>query len=1507
MWSVVKKVSYLLGFGEEEPEIDIDEVRRVLSEEQQQEDEGGAEEGIIRRQDLLEEHDGVGCQNRSGIVTLLSDDYGFVDGKLCFNLKDCPLDVRIGDCVTYIAYRLFADDEWRISKILIVQDRSWDDDNGTQTAEPAAPVINKVLDTILKNIVGKVHERNGREVTIVPDMVTFNLDSVSSDFVPIIGDWIELEALVQTNVYDNDSGDVDGSGDTGDVVLQVNSIRPLRSRVQVGRVTHWDTRTFVGTISTGILFTRDALDFGYIPTVGDEVVVDAIESDQIGFIWRALTVVSVHKTAHLEEKQAADRELSTLLTDKEGVIISRECSFGEMLVGDEKSISVSVTNDGDKDHWITKAEFVSESQMNLMAPLIRHGPLQLPAGKSLTFKFKARARFIGKSSEMFVWTFECFKIGRNLELNVTSDLTNNCIQEEKVSDVYSSKNYNSVRNIEMAWFDRALERSGNNGVIVSGVRPMKNPSFIPVRLGNFILPKKLIKIFLNGGDMSFGHGEKRLTPSKLKDEYPCLGETLNPTSYSERLHTLLFLEEVENIYRMNQFNIERGYFRHSGKYLSLFVEGLSERRPSLIVGDRVIASPCTYKGESNCMSYEGYIHKIQYNEILVQFGERFHQICDGEYRVKFEMSRGNFVKCHQAVKLVHKFLKASWLFPTCVKYKPAQIIITDEAEYVGNTENISTNEGSGVGENIDGRHVMKSTAVVPDTSNQNEVISSGTDKLKDCCIVDSHDSVNSDINSQSNISKNEKNIINLSAATNRDSEIECLSISSSQVNNIADENFNNCEKLRNVLGKSNPDSSKGRPPTTTAATVDNNVNVVTEVEESKRVNQSLRSSTKHVAVITDQTGVGKSNLDSNKGRPPNNSNNIGGGSDDDDDVISIVSLESEEIKRVNQNLYKSAERIIANSIDQTSTTDSVAINKKVKSVFDHFKSTQTENSINRNGKENIEAVNKIRTVEEIERFSLQGGNVRKTSADKMSTSSSNDVNLKKAVTKRESATKKPPNKHERNKKNYWFDEGSDEDEKSEIVYETIKRKVYWFNHRLNHYQKEAVRSVLKGEARPLPYVIFGPPGTGKTITLVETILQIYHLIPESRLLIGTPSNSSADLISERLLDSGVLIPGTLTRLVGFNYMQESRLPVSLLPYCAVASMAGVKDNNAQSMVIGRNRITVGTCNTLGILYNAGFPKGHFTHVIVDEAGQATEPELLIPLAFLNARRGQSVLAGDPNQLGPVILSRYAKEFGLGESFLVRLLHTSPYRKDEVGFRDTNGYNPHLVTLLIDNYRSLPEILTLPSTLFYNCLLVPRVNEKDSQEIAVLKRVCAALELPPTRSDGRLPSAVLFHGIHGQDLQTEESPSWFNPHEIAQSVMYLQGLYDGGLTPEECGILTPYNKQAAKIRQMINRLHMEAPKVGSVEEFQGQERMAIILSSVRSSRQYLSHDIKHNMGFIACPRRLNVALTRARAMLIIIGDPHLLVMDVYWKSVLEYCVKNDAYRGCDLPYSLCDNE
>lgn len=135
-------------------------------------------------------------------------------------------------------------------------------------------------------------------------------------------------------------------------------------------------------------------------------------------------------------------------------------------------------------------------------------------------------------------------------------------------------------------------------------------------------------------------------------------------------------------------------------------------------------------------------------------------------------------------------------------------------------------------------------------------------------------------------------------------------------------------------------------------------------------------------------------------------------------------------------------------------------------------------------------------------------------------------------------------------------------------------KLEWFNKHLNFYQKEAVRNILLGKARPLPFLIFGPPGTGKTITLIETILQLLRLMPESRILVGAPSNSAADVLAIRLIDSGVLKPGDLVRYVAHKYALDNSIPTKLVPYCATADLAkeGTRKN---AHTVTANGLTLG--------------------------------------------------------------------------------------------------------------------------------------------------------------------------------------------------------------------------------------------------------------------------------------------------------------------------------------------
>lgn len=478
-------------------------------------------------------------------------------------------------------------------------------------------------------------------------------------------------------------------------------------------------------------------------------------------------------------------------------------------------------------------------------------------------------------------------------------------------------------------------------------------------------------------------------------------------------------------------------------------------------------------------------------------------------------------------------------------------------------------------------------------------------------------------------------------------------------------------------------------------------------------------------------------------------------------------------------------------------------------------------------------------------------------------------------------------------------------------------KLEWINRRLNLRQKKAVFNILLGEARPLPYIIFGPPGTGKTVTLVETILQIYKLMKNSRILIATPSNSSANLVAERLLESRLLQAGDMVRVVAHHVVAEGRLPQKLIPFSATINIGASacadnideKQNGIQSLnttLIMSRRIIVGTCMAVGQMISLGLPKGHFSHIVVDEAGQSTEPEILLPLAFLAHETGQAILAGDPHQLGPVVQSSLARSFGLDKSLLSRLLPKFPYQRDATGFPESGGYDPRLVTRLTVNYRSLPDILELPSSLFYDSDLEPSICDTESYEAHLLARVTKRLAIPH--------SAVVFHGIRGCELQDGDSPSFFNPQEMFHVCEYVRQLLAAGVTCDEIGVITPYQKQVSQLRWFLEKVSLaggETPqpiKIGSVEEFQGQEKMVIILSTVRSigsgQVEFIGRrTAKQLLGFVNNKERLNVAISRARALLLVCGDPEVLCVDHYWRSVVIYCLEKGSYIGTGVPKIL----
>uniref|UniRef100_A0A8B9GB15 RNA helicase n=1 Tax=Amazona collaria TaxID=241587 RepID=A0A8B9GB15_9PSIT len=303
--------------------------------------------------------------------------------------------------------------------------------------------------------------------------------------------------------------------------------------------------------------------------------------------------------------------------------------------------------------------------------------------------------------------------------------------------------------------------------------------------------------------------------------------------------------------------------------------------------------------------------------------------------------------------------------------------------------------------------------------------------------------------------------------------------------------------------------------------------------------------------------------------------------------------------------------------------------------------------------------------------------------------------------------------------------------------------------------------------------------------------------------------------------------------------------------------------------------------------------GHFTHVILDEAGQATEPESLIPIGLISEANGQIVLVGDPKQLGPVIKSRIALTFGLNMSFLERLTSREIYLRGKDAFAACGAYNPLLITKLTKNYRSHPALLALPSKLFY---------DKELEVCADTSIVNSLLHW------GKLPKKgfpLIFHGIRGNETRESHNPSWFNPAEAVQVMQYCSHLAksDNAAVPvTDIGVITPYRKQVEKIRFLLRSIDLADIKVGSVEEFQGQEYKAVILSTVRSCEGLLDDD-KYCLGFLFNPKRFNVAVTRAKALLIVIGNPHVLAKDPCFCALLEYSLMNGVYVGCDLPPEL----
>ncbi|KAJ8508765.1 hypothetical protein ONZ45_g9006 [Pleurotus djamor] len=453
----------------------------------------------------------------------------------------------------------------------------------------------------------------------------------------------------------------------------------------------------------------------------------------------------------------------------------------------------------------------------------------------------------------------------------------------------------------------------------------------------------------------------------------------------------------------------------------------------------------------------------------------------------------------------------------------------------------------------------------------------------------------------------------------------------------------------------------------------------------------------------------------------------------------------------------------------------------------------------------------------------------------------------------------------------------------------VKIPTLTFNNQLiasNPAQKQAVDSIVSQPPGSIPFVIFGPPGTGKTVTLVEAIQGVLATQRNARILACAPSNSAADLIAERLTSAGraSLKPNELFRFYAPSRSKDT-IPDSLNRY--IYTLASGHLSVPILTTMKAFRVVVATCVSSSFAHGIGMPRGHFTHIFVDEASQATEPEVMVPIKTMADTKTNIVLSGDPKQLGPIVRSKFARDLGLDTSFIERLMERSLY--------DYRAFHGVSIVKLVKNFRSHSTILKFPNEHFYANELQPCADPK------IINAYIGSKFLP----NPKFP--IIFHAIAGKDDREASSPSFFNIDEASQVRNYISMLRDDRrvrLSDNDIGVITPYHAQVMRIRTLLRPV-ADGVKVASVEEFQGQERKVMIVSTVRSSREFVEYDLRHTLGFVANPRRFNVTVTRAQALLIIVGDPAVLSLDPLWRSFLNYIHTNGGWKGPDPNWNTGD--
>lgn len=447
-------------------------------------------------------------------------------------------------------------------------------------------------------------------------------------------------------------------------------------------------------------------------------------------------------------------------------------------------------------------------------------------------------------------------------------------------------------------------------------------------------------------------------------------------------------------------------------------------------------------------------------------------------------------------------------------------------------------------------------------------------------------------------------------------------------------------------------------------------------------------------------------------------------------------------------------------------------------------------------------------------------------------------------------------------------------QKWENQYPFSETSLSFTNEKLNESQKNAVKAIVENENIT---IIHGPPGTGKTTTLLEGILQLIER--GEKILVSAPSNTAVDNIARGLihLNINILRVGNTTKVdeTVFPYTTEGKMSdskqqkeIKKLKIRAeeLRKMANqykrkfgkdereqrnlllkevknirkeIRDlrNYYEDQLFDQAKVILGT--PIGL--NDFVSKGQlFDTLVLDEAGQCIEPLawVLFPLA------SKWVLAGDHLQLPPMVLSDDAIKLGFNKSIL------------EYCFDNTS--NVHFLNI---QYRMRKAIADFSSQYFYKGELKTADNlQNTGTHISFFDTAGAGFEEE--------------NGGNGMSLMNQ------GELDIVQKIIDSENL-----DMNKIAFISPYSGQVALAKSTFSKDLL----ISTIDSFQGQEKEIIILSLVRSNDE-------SKIGFLSDYRRMNVALTRAKEQLFVIGDSSTIGNDSFYSNFLEYMEKNEAYRS-----------